>query len=94
MWHDCRLAWPVDGAHQLVTVAVIKHGSMRRKRVSVAVFGDDLQWHFIRTRDKASTHLRVLAWQPIPAPYRSPRTLALTHGLVGDSSQSSPKSPT
>lgn len=74
MWVDNRIAWPVDDRHQLVTVAVHKPGHYGKRRVSVAIFGDDLQWHFVRSKDKACANLRVLAWQPLPNAYDPPRT--------------------
>lgn len=73
-WHDYRRAWPIDDQHQLVTAQSQKERRGRlmlgRRRVTVAVFGDDLQWHFVRSQDKQAIHLKVLAWQPIPEPYR------------------------
>lgn len=70
-WHAVDKALPIDDRPVLVTYrkqARPHHRTSLRSIVTLAVFGDDLCWHFISGRLRSALPRNVSHWMPLPEP--------------------------
>ena len=68
-WILCEKELPKEGKRYLVT-AIWTDGDYKRESVYIAVYGKDGLWH---SYNYEPVSYEVLAWQPLPAPYKENR---------------------